>query len=62
MPIRKFLASPLVVMDSIEEAMQQYDQQGCLHDQFVKQAKATPEAVAVVTYDGNKVSNLHPRA
>jgi hypothetical protein len=50
-----------MVMDCVEVAMQQYDQQGCLHDQSVKQAKATPEAVAVVTHDVNKVSNLHQR-
>ncbi|GFG29417.1 hypothetical protein Cfor_02618 [Coptotermes formosanus] len=42
--------------DPVEQAMQQYDQQGCLHEQFVKQAKATPDAIAVVTHTGHKVS------
>jgi non-ribosomal peptide synthetase component F len=50
------------MMDSVEQLMQQYDQQGCLHEQFVKQARDTPEAVAVVTFDGKKVNSLHPRA
>jgi hypothetical protein len=53
--------SSTMVTDSVKEAMLQYDQQGCLHEQFMKQAKATPEAVAVVTYDGKKVNNLHSR-
>jgi hypothetical protein len=48
-----------MVKRSVEEAMRQYDQQGCVHEQFVRQAKATPDAVAVVTCDGNKVHNLH---
>jgi non-ribosomal peptide synthetase component F len=47
--------SPLLMADPVEQAMQQYEQQGCVHEQFVRQAQATPEAVAVVTHDGNKV-------
>jgi hypothetical protein len=44
-----------MMTDPVEQAMQQYDQQGCLHEQFVKQAKATPDAIAVVTHTGHKV-------
>jgi DNA-binding transcriptional regulator YhcF (GntR family) len=40
---------------TVQQAMQQYDQQGCLHEQFVKQAKATPDATAVVTHSRHKV-------
>lgn len=43
--------------EAVADAMQLYDQQGCLHEQFVRQAKAIPEAVAVVTHDGMKVRN-----
>jgi hypothetical protein len=42
--------------------MKQYDQLGCLHEQFVKQAGATLETVAVVTFAGIKVNNLLPTA
>ena len=45
-----------MVTDPVEQAMQQYDQQGCLHEQFVKQAKATPDTIAVVTHTGHKVT------
>lgn len=38
--------------EAVADAMQLYEQQGCLHEQFVRQAKAVPEAVAVVTHDG----------
>jgi ABC-type polysaccharide/polyol phosphate transport system ATPase subunit len=41
--------------EAIVDAMQLYDRQGCLHEQFVRQAKAVPEAVAVVTHDGMMV-------
>jgi hypothetical protein len=43
--------------EAVADAMQLYDQQGCLHEQFVRQAKAAPEAVAVVTHDGMMVKN-----
>jgi hypothetical protein len=43
--------------EAVTKAMQSYDQQGCLHEQFVRQAKAIPEAVAVVTHDGMMVKN-----
>jgi hypothetical protein len=42
--------------DLVEQVMQQYDKQGCLHEQFVKQAKATPDAIAVVSHTGHKVT------
>lgn len=45
-----------MMTDLIEQVMQQYDKQGCLHEQFVKQAKATPDAIAVVSYNGHKVT------
>ncbi|PNF30886.1 hypothetical protein B7P43_G06094 [Cryptotermes secundus] len=42
--------------EAVADAMQLYDQQGCLHEQFVRQAKALPEAIAVVTHNGMKVT------
>jgi len=48
--------SVTMMTDFVERAMQQYDQQGCLHEQFVKQAKATPDTIAVVTHNGHKVT------
>jgi hypothetical protein len=45
--------------ETVAKAMLLYDQQGCLHEQFVRQAKALPEEVAVVTYDGMMVKNLY---
>jgi hypothetical protein len=41
----------------VANAIWLYDQQGCLHEQFVRQAKAVPEAVAVVNIDGMTVNN-----
>ncbi|XP_069681059.1 uncharacterized protein [Periplaneta americana] len=41
---------------TVEQAMQHYDQQGCLHEQFIRQARATPGDVAVVTDDGAEVT------
>lgn len=38
--------------------MTSYDQGGCLHDLFTKQATETPNKIAVVTADGKKVKNL----
>jgi hypothetical protein len=43
--------------EAVADSVRLYDQQGCLHEQFVRQARATPEAVAVVTHDGMKVKN-----
>jgi len=48
--------SVTIMTDFVEQAMQQYDKQGCLHEQFVKQAKSTPDTVAVVTHTGHKVT------
>jgi len=45
-----------MMTDFVEQAMQEYDKQGCLHKQFVKQAKATPDTIAVVTHTGHKVT------
>ncbi|KAK7873449.1 hypothetical protein R5R35_000229 [Gryllus longicercus] len=36
--------------------MDDYDKQGCLHDMFAKQALATPNATAIVTHDGRKMT------
>ncbi|KAJ9589457.1 hypothetical protein L9F63_017318 [Diploptera punctata] len=41
---------------TVEQLMEQYDKQGCLHEQFIKQAKNTPQTIAVVTHDGKKVT------
>lgn len=48
--------SVTMMTDLVEQVMQQYDKQGCLHEQFVKQAKATPDTIAVVTHTGHKVT------
>jgi hypothetical protein len=48
--------SVTMMTDFVEQAMQHYDKQGCLHEQFVKQAKATPDNIAVVTCTGHKVT------
>jgi hypothetical protein len=48
--------SVTMMTDLVEQAMQQYDEQGCLHEQFVKQAKTTPDAIAVVSHTGHKVT------
>ncbi|XP_066999059.2 uncharacterized protein [Anabrus simplex] len=37
-------------------SMDDYDKQGCLHDMFVRQARATPHAVAIVTHEGQKIT------
>lgn len=36
--------------------MSDYDKQGCLDEMFKNQAKATPNAIAVVNIDGSTVS------
>jgi hypothetical protein len=39
--------------------MSDYDKQGCLHEMFKIQAKATPNAVAVINIDETMVSILN---
>lgn len=38
--------------------MSTYDQGGCLHDLFAKQAAETPNKTAVVTASGKKVNKF----
>jgi hypothetical protein len=47
----------MATQEAVADAVRLYEQQGCLHEQFVRQAKAVPEAVAVVTHDGMTVKN-----
>lgn len=55
--LENFTMGSVTPEEAVADAMQLYDQQGCLHEQFVRQAKALPEAVAVVSHNGMKVRN-----
>ena len=33
-----------------------YEKHGCLHEMFIRQAKATPDNIAVVTADGRQMT------
>lgn len=45
-----------LLQSSYKVTMEDYDKHGCLHEMFVKQAKATPNNIAIVTNDGQNVS------
>nr|XP_018914858.1 PREDICTED: uncharacterized protein LOC109042518 [Bemisia tabaci] len=41
---------------NIREDMKKYEEQGSLHEMFIRQAKLTPTNPAVVTYDGQQIN------